>query len=119
MTTGRTLLVHARQLVENGWTQHADARTADGQVVDPWNPAAVCWSLLGALVAALEAQTDDDDQFAIGQLAVACVSLAQVLDRDSLTTWNDDPSRTRESVLAALDDATSRTGGGPAEPSFN
>ena len=48
------LLGHATQLVSSGWTQHADARDADGNRVDPWDAAAVSWSLLETLTVAYE-----------------------------------------------------------------
>lgn len=100
-----TLLVQARERIQQGWTQHADARDADARPIQPWSPNAVAWSLLGALVAALEAETADDEALAVGELAVACVALATVIEHDSLESWNDDATRTPDDVLRALERA--------------
>lgn len=100
-----TLLVQARQRIQQGWTQHTDARDADGRPIQPWSPHAVAWSLLGALVAALEAEAVDGESLAIDQLAGACVALATVIEHDSLESWNDDAARTRDDVLHALEGA--------------
>jgi hypothetical protein len=100
-----TLLPHARKLIGQGWTQHADARDTDGQPIQPWSPHAVAWSLLGALVAALEAGTAENEPLAFARLANACVALAAVIDRDSLDAWNDDATRTPADVLQTLERA--------------
>lgn len=110
MNGGPSLLRHAHQLIERGWTQHADARTADDGVVSPWDDRAASWSLLGALVAAVEDRAAAlGEEAAIGDLARTCMRLADTLDTDSLEHWNDDPARTREDVLAALDRAGAST----------
>lgn len=105
MSSGGTLLLHARNLIARGWTQEADARDAQGRSIQPWNPNAVTWSLLGALVAALESEAEKNEPLAIRELAVACAALAAVIDDDSLEAWNDRRARTREDVLAAIDRA--------------
>lgn len=98
---------HARRLLERGWTQHADARGADQSVVHPCDGRAVSWSLLGALVAAVEhVAASDGEHVALGQLARTCNLLADIVDTDSLEQWNDAGERVREDVLAALDWAT-------------
>ena len=95
---------HARRLIERGWTQHADARAADNTVVHPCDRRAVSWSLLGALVAAVEhVSATDGERTAIGQLTSTCVLLAGILDTDSLEQWNDARGRSRDDVVAALD----------------
>ena len=99
------LLRRASDLIRRGWTQHAESRDAGGDAVDPWQPAATCWSLLGALVAALEEQTDNGDDLPLHELADALDALALFVDADSLAEWNDDPRRTRDDVTGALDSA--------------
>ena len=100
------LLVHARELVAQGWTQHADARAADDSVVHPWDATAVRWSLLGALVAGVEeAASIHGEAAALKELARTCVLLADAVDADSLELWNDAAERTQFDVLAALDNA--------------
>ncbi len=97
------LLYRARDLVGQGWTQHADARAADGASVHPWNDAAVEWSLLGAIVAALEELADDDRDLPLVHLALALDELALHVDDDSLARWNDLSSRTQADVERVLD----------------
>jgi hypothetical protein len=101
------LLEHARDLIERGWTQHADARAADENVVHPCDGRAVSWSLLGALVAAVEhVAAAEGEHAAIRQLARTCLLLADVVDADSLERWNDAGERGRDEVVAALDRAS-------------
>jgi len=101
----------ARQLIERGWTQHADARTADDSVVHPCDGSAVSWSLLGALVVAVEGVAASNGEYAaIRELARTCVLLADIVDSDSLEEWNDDAERTRQDVLGALEQAAKGVG---------
>lgn len=110
MDSGIRLLQHARRLIERGWTQHADARDAGDVPVQPWDDRAVSWSLLGALVAAVDHAADiHGENTAIRELALTCVLLADNLDTDSLEEWNDSPARTQQNVLAALDGAATHT----------
>jgi hypothetical protein len=95
------LLRRASDLIRRGWTQHAESRDAAGAEVEPWQPTATCWSLLGALVAALEEVTDGGD-LPLAQLADALDALALFVDSDSLADWNDDPRRTRDDVIGVL-----------------
>ena len=98
------LLFRARDLVRSGWTQNADARAADGGERLPWQEDAVEWSLLGALVAALEERHADDD-VPLQELAEALHELARFVDQDSLADWNDDVLRTQDEVAGVLDAA--------------
>jgi hypothetical protein len=103
------LLSGARKLIAFSWTQDADARDADGFPIDPSSPDAVCWSLLGALVAGYERLLwSDGERAALEELARTCLLLGDVLDSDSLTDWNNVPGRTQADVLAALDRAQER-----------
>ncbi|HEY5098523.1 MAG TPA: hypothetical protein VII54_00550 [Gaiellaceae bacterium] len=99
------LLCSARDLVRRGWTQHAEGRDAHGAAVEPWHPTATSWSLLGAVVAALEAQTDGGKELPLVQLTDALDALALFVDFDSLADWNDEPGRTQGDVIAVLDTA--------------
>ncbi len=110
MRGAAALLLRARDLVAAGWTQAADARAADGREVDPWADDAVAWSLLGAVVAALEEQqADAGGELPLGELAVALHALAGFVDDDSLTGWNDAPRRAQGEVEAALTAAAAET----------
>ena len=111
-----TLLLGARDRIQQGWTQHSDARDAGGRPIQPWSPHAVAWSLLGALVAALEAEAADGESLAISELAVACVALAAVIEHHSLESWNDDATRTVADVLQALERAEAHTARASSTP---
>jgi hypothetical protein len=103
MPGAAALLLRSRRLVAHGWTQGADARAADGREVDPWADDAVAWSLLGALVAALEEQqAQSGGELPLEELAVALHAPAGCVDDDSLTVWNDTSRRTGAEVEAAL-----------------
>ena len=113
MDRGSVELLHrACALVRSGWTQHADARSAEGVAVQPWRETAVAWSLLGALVAALEERSDDGRELPLDDLAAALGELAKLVDDDSLANWNDAPARTQRDVVdtlqAAADAAASK-----------
>jgi hypothetical protein len=102
MTGAVDLLRRARELIASGWTQGADARAADGTPVDPWLEDAAAWSLLGALVAALEESEDRNQGLPLTELAVALDALAEFVDDDSLSRWNDLPERTLDELESAL-----------------
>jgi len=107
----RSFLFEARDLVASSWTQHTEARSDDGNPIDPWSSDATSWSLLGALVAVYaRLQRVDGEGSALEALARACVKLAKTVDSDSLAAWNDAGGRTQADVLAALDEAAERTG---------
>jgi hypothetical protein len=102
MTDAAALLRRARELIGGGWTQGADARAADGTPLDPWLDEATAWSLLGALVAALEEGEAHDRPLPLTELALALDALAGFVDDDSLARWNDAPERTLGQVESAL-----------------
>lgn len=61
---------------------------------------------MGALVAVYERRARSEGEvLAVGHLRAACARLADVVDRDVLSEWNDLPGRTQEEVLAALAEA--------------
>jgi hypothetical protein len=114
------LLGHATQLVSAGWTQHADARDADGNRVDPWDAAAVSWSLLETLTVAYERLLGSaGSSVALHDLAGACVVLADVIDSDSLPLWNDASGRSQSDVVLALTEAASRHVPAPPQVPMN
>jgi len=100
---GRRLLVEACRFVSTGWSQFGDARSVNGAPVKPWSEAAVSWSLLGALVAAVEDGAGrHGEAVTIIDLAAACALLGRVVDADSLAAWNDAPERSQADVVDAL-----------------
>jgi hypothetical protein len=102
MTHAVDLLRRARELIGSDWTQGADARAADGKPVDPWSEGAAAWSLLGALVAALEESEEQEQGLPLTELALALDALAGFVDDDSLVRWNDLRERTLGEVESAL-----------------
>jgi hypothetical protein len=110
MDASPLLLDYARRLIATGWTQHADARDTNNTAVHPWDKHAVSWSLIGALVAAVEhTATNRGEPAALRDLARTCILLAETVDADSLEHWNDNPDRTSHDVLNALDQAAGST----------
>jgi hypothetical protein len=102
---GRQLLQDARKLVAESWCHGTDARDVDGFQVEPWDGNAASWSLLGALVAALERETSLEGELPLDALGAALYALADLIECDSLVDWNDDPRRTQANVVAVLDQA--------------
>jgi hypothetical protein len=111
---GHRLIAKARELVESGWTQYADARNNGRVPVRAWSGDAVCWSLLGALVAAYESVEAAGDTEPLQDLAAACHLLADVIDSYDLDAWNNARERTQANVLATLDAALRQPD--PTEP---
>ena len=99
---GLLLLKKARVLVARGWSQGADARDSDGSPVDPWDERAVEWSVLGAIVAVLEREAKESGEVLLAELAAALYAVADVIEADSLSDWNDDPRRTHAEVVTVL-----------------
>ena len=95
----------ARQLVARSWCRGADARDADGSVVEPWDEQAASWSLLGAIVAVLEHEASFAGELPLDDLTAALYALGDLIDTDSLVEWNDDPRQTQANVVALLDQA--------------
>lgn len=102
---GLRLLQQTRKLVAKGWCQGSDARDSHGASLQPWDGRAVSWSLLGALVAAVERESAASGEIPIEELAAALSPLADLVDTDSLVAWNDDPRRSQAEVVGTLDRA--------------
>jgi hypothetical protein len=98
------ILTRAHELLAYGWCQGAEALDADGGPTNPWSPVAVRWSLLGALVAAVDLPPDPPLPD-LGPLRRALAALADVIDEPSLARWNDAPERAQEEVLKIVEAA--------------
>lgn len=98
------ILARARDLVAYGWCQGAEARDAEEQPVKPWSPEARCWSLLGALVAAVDLPALPG-AVTLQPLRRALAALADVIEDPLLAAWNDDRGRTQEVVVRVLEAA--------------
>jgi len=114
-----SMLSRALELVQSGWCQHDQARrvrmnvqpvrfgglwtppTAGTAGCEPDDPAAIAWSLDGAIDRAhSEAVEHDSERFrcddALGQLVTA---LENHIDDREIVYWNDDPARTQADVV--------------------
>jgi TolB-like protein len=88
-------LTEARKLLEKGWTQNAYARNANGVAVDEENPNACSFCVRGALN---RAHASLETHLLVGRV---------VKERTGglwVHLWNDAPGRTREEVLAMIDE---------------
>lgn len=88
------LLIRARGFIERGWSRGTYARDANGSIVPPHSPKAVCWCAVGALIA-VGVHTPHPARNRL---------LAAIRTGESLSTFND-RQETVEPVLAAFDRA--------------
>jgi hypothetical protein len=73
---------------------------------NPWNAEAARWSLLGAIVAALDRRgSSTAHELPLPALAGAMGALAALIYEPSLARWNDDPLRSQQEVLTVLERA--------------
>ncbi len=101
----RDLLLSARDLVERGWCQGTSAASRDGRRVDPWDPLAERWSVIGALIAVWAKWRDTaGSRSAILAFQLGNIALLGAID-DVPQRWNDASGRTLDEVLSALDRA--------------
>jgi hypothetical protein len=92
--TAAEVLRAARARVEQGWTRGGCAVDRNGDPVGATNDTAVCWCAFGAIMAT--------DLGVAGADAVA--AFGRVIS-GNIVAFNDDPSTTKEDVLAAFDKA--------------
>jgi hypothetical protein len=104
------LLGRACELVAHGWCQRTEAEDADGAGVPPWSERARSWSLLGALVAAVDLPAEPGP-ITLRPLRRALAALAEIIDEPLLAEWNDQPGRTQDEVVRTLAAARSLCAG--------
>ena len=107
----RAILIHARALIEKGWTKDASARNAARASVSEYRADACAFCTMGALHRAYL----DCDAFA-GELYAATDALADQVplrrkgpSRTTLIQYNDNRQRTKEEILALFDAALKET----------
>lgn len=103
---GSELLHEAGALVNAGWCQGTEARTAHGSAVDVCDATAASWSLLGALQAAALR----DESTRMEDIEVAVAAIAELIADPSLAHWNDVPARTQHRVTELLEQAEALAG---------
>lgn len=97
----------AAELVKYGWAKGVNARNAEGDAIDYNSPKAVAWCLLGALAFAYE----DLQAFLIARAKVGAVLNNRGIpnttfnDIPDIASWNDATCRTKEEVIAVLEEA--------------
>jgi hypothetical protein len=101
MTTLETLKAARQTLTPlEAWTKGDNARDQDGARVDPQDPRATCWCLIGAI--AMQGHYS----------SVASYEIRQTLVKDgrcdSIAAFNDDPDTTHDDVLGLLDKTIAR-----------
>jgi hypothetical protein len=104
-SAGLRLLEDVKRLIADGWSRGADARDAERRPLDPWDPRAASWSILGALVAVLEREAQTTGEMPLEHVAGALYAIADVVHVDSLEQWNDAFAQSQDAVLEALDQA--------------
>lgn len=106
-----------RGLLSERWAwQQGHMATDDlGQVVDPKDPGAACWCVLGG-VAKVSGCTNTDAASYAGLTGALRLTLVRALglgpkDGCSVTAWNDAPERTHEDVISLIDATIMRESG--------
>jgi hypothetical protein len=94
-----------RARIASGWAQDVSARDRFGNEVAVTSADATAWTLCSAFALA------GKDGIPVNHLHRALRAVADVTRMDSIETWNDDPLRTQQQVLNALDDAIERVEG--------
>jgi anti-sigma regulatory factor (Ser/Thr protein kinase) len=102
---GAMVLGRAAHHVREGWCQDDDAIDLQGRPVQPWDERASAWSLLGAIVAALDGPAGGGSELPPGALAAAMTAIAELIEETSLAGWNDAPTRTQNEVIDVLERA--------------
>jgi hypothetical protein len=100
------MLCAAYELVLSGWSQHASARDAAGNEVEPSSALARSWSATGALERVWRRGDPDPDRLAA--FMRANLALAAVVS-DLPKVWNDADGRTLRQILDAIAEAADTT----------
>jgi hypothetical protein len=94
-----------RAKIASGWSQDVNARDRFGNEVSLTSEEATAWTLCTAFALA------GKDGIPMNHLHRAIRAVAEVTEMDSIEGWNNNPSRTQQQVLDALDDAIERVEG--------
>jgi hypothetical protein len=94
-----------RARIASGWSQDAHARDRFGHKVPLTGAAATSWTLCSAFALAAK------DGIPMTHLPRALRAIADATGMSSIQAWNDDPVRTQQQVLDALDDAIAHVEG--------
>lgn len=110
LTNMRKLLAHP-----HSWAQGHSAYTAMGDKVAPWDEAARCWCITGAINYLLHEQPNAGARGSALYWALDHAADANAPDctehcrlPQGLDVWNDHPERTHADVIALLDRAIAK-----------
>lgn len=114
------ILKKARELLTdpNKWAKESRALNADGGLVWPTNPAAVCWCAEGAIIKFSEAKEDFIGEDSQSEGIVALELMEEQIPEDfmegkfaTLPEYNDADDRTHDEILALFDKTINANGG--------
>ena len=92
-------LIEARRLIaEVGWVQGGLSRNLKGELISPWDPAARCFCIAGAIMRAV-----DMTNYEVNNRYLDCISKMHAVLKLPIPKWNDRADRTREEVVKAFD----------------
>ena len=97
------MLREARELIAAGWSQHAMARDKDGKSIQPHQPEAVCFCLIGAMIKARGSSAIDWLANPTSHLLLARNELFG--NKIALSAINDTKGRKLEEIIALYDKA--------------
>ena len=109
MTTSVEVLEGAIENLKRGWTQGIYARNKEGQPVGVLNKEACQWCLRGALKRASEFDPAQVTSFRSLKIYMRVLQiLSNSTAPQSLASWNDEDSRTKEGVISLLENTKGR-----------
>ena len=105
MTSHTDLLMHAKSLVESGWTQRYAAVSAENYQVDPNDEEACRWCLEGSLMNSFSraSASGGDLDLLLDVYYDARRALMKIIGSQDLVEWNDAKERTQEDVILAFE----------------
>lgn len=89
----------ALEILQNGWTQGAMARTADGKPCEALSYGAVVFSITGALIRAYAGTGNFAEMYHKFYAANECLNLK---NGKFLIDYNDAPTTTKEDAIESL-----------------
>jgi hypothetical protein len=105
--------MRARLESPSAWVQGSLARGTDGRSCKALDDRACAWCLIGAIAVELRDTPWGDPRGVAQELAVT-VGLPALTLGLTLAGWNDDPRRTHDEVLDAIDETIARLRTRPA-----
>lgn len=99
----KNILIEVRALLAKGWCQKEYATTATGDPVSEYDPRAASFCFLGAFHKARNILGLHSSKHP----GITLTDYEQALHIDNVVYYNDFPGRTKEEILALIDEALS------------